>query len=356
MVLLSAKETAERWNISQRRVTSLCAAGRVSGATQVGNMWVIPSDTPRPDDARTSVYASTPREVKPFVKWAGGKSQLLEKIRAKYPFATNPDIRKYAEPFVGGGAVLFDVLSNYNLDEVFINDVNQELINTYRHIKHDVDELIIELSQIEHEYLIRDQENRKVFFYEKRSRYNELITLKESSSCLESAVLFIFLNKTCFNGLYRVNGKGLYNVPSGVYKSPKICDESNLRKASKLLEKTHINCGDYHLADDFIDNTTFVYFDPPYRPLTATASFTSYTQEQFNDENQIELAKFIKTINSRGARILLSNSDPKNTNPEDEFFDNLYKNFTIERVQASRAINSKGNGRGYITEILVSNS
>ena len=165
----------------------------------------------------------------------------------------------------------------------------------------------------------------------------------------------IFLNRTCFNGLYRVNKKGLFNVPMGDYKNPKICDEENLINISEKLKNVDIIHGDYKKSYDFIDENTFVYFDPPYRPLNQTSSFTSYTEYTFGDKEQVEFSEYFKLLNEKGAKLLLSNSDPKNENIEDNFFDDLYKEFDISRIEASRAINSNGGKRGKITEILVNN-
>ena len=169
----------------------------------------------------------------------------------------------------------------------------------------------------------------------------------------ELAALFIFLNRTCFNGLYRVNSKGEFNVPQGSYKNPCICDEDNLRAVSEKLQNVQIICGDYKESVKFIDKNTFAYFDPPYRPLTVSSSFTSYTQDGFSDRDQIELARFIDELSKRGVFIVASNSDPKNTNETDDFFDKLYAQHKIFRISASRAINSIGNGRGKINELLI---
>ena len=165
----------------------------------------------------------------------------------------------------------------------------------------------------------------------------------------------IFLNKTCFNRLYRVNKKGLFNVPMGSYKNPMICDEDNLRRVSCKLQNVTIVCGDYRKSRDFIDENTFVYFDPPYRPITDTASFTAYTENLFNDEEQIELARFVDEMHTKGAKIVVSNSDPKNSNTEDDFFDNIYKAHKIKRVEATRMINCNSEARGRIRELLISN-
>lgn len=250
------------------------------------------------------------KTAKPFLKWAGGKGQLLNEIKQYYPLLDN-NITKYAEPFVGGGAVLFDILNNFNIKEIYINDVNEELINTYRVIKENINELINILKLYQSEYIPLDTEKRKFYYTEKRKRFNELKIKKNKKENIEKAALMIFLNKTCFNGLYRVNKNGYFNVPMGSYKNPLICDENNLRAVSEKLQKVTIICGDYTKLINLINENTFVYFDPPYRPLTNTANFTSYTENLFDDKKQIELSNFINEIHKKGAKILLSNSDPK---------------------------------------------
>ncbi len=292
--------------------------------------------------------------LKPFVKWAGGKGQLLSDIRKLYPKELGVKIKKYAEPFIGGGAVLFDILSNFELEEIYIGDINSELINTYKTIRDNIEQLICKLSLIQNEFISLDTEGRKIYYYEKRNRFNGL-KLNSETINIEKAVLFIFLNKTCFNGLYRVNKKGFFNVPIGSYKNPTICDENNLNNLSRALRNVTIVCGDYKECEKFVDKNTFVYFDPPYRPLTETSSFTSYTEDIFNDTSQIELAEFISSLNKKGAKIVVSNSDPKNTNENDNFFDELYKDYIIKRVEATRMINSNGESRGKISELLIAN-
>lgn len=295
------------------------------------------------------------KTLKPIIKWAGGKGQLIGEISALYPQGLGFTIRKYAEPFVGGGAVLFDILSKYDLDEVYISDINAELINMYRKVKNDADGLVALLSEFEKSFLPLGDSERKICYYEKRERYNRLISCGESEDSLEAAALFIFLNRTCFNGLYRVNSKGLYNVPMGAYKNPQICDEENIRAVSEALKKVEIVCGDYKESESFIDENTFVYFDPPYRPLNATSNFTSYTENDFSDKEQVELSEFVSRMRKKGAQIVLSNSDPKNTNSEDEFFDRIYSSYTIRRVEATRMINCNSASRGRIKELLISN-
>jgi len=353
MEFITAKEAALFWGISQRRVATLCSENRIAGVKLVGNMWLIPMSATKPTDARGERYKpKTPAQVKPFLKWAGGKAQVLGNIRMKYPTELGKLVSKYAEPFVGGGAVLFDVLSNYDMKEVYISDINRELILTYRTICNNVDEIISRLKSLEEIYLLESGENRKALYYQNRKRFNEL--KKKNDESPEIVALFITLNKTCFNGLYRVNSKGEFNVPQGGYKNPCICDEENLIAISKKLKNVQIICGDYKESENFIDERTFVYFDPPYRPLTESANFTSYTQDGFGDKEQIELARFIDKMSKRGAYVVASNSDPKNADEQDSFFDDLYSNYKIFRISASRAINSVGSGRGKISELLIS--
>lgn len=292
--------------------------------------------------------------AKPFIKWVGGKSQLLEEIKERYP----PKIEKYCEPFVGGGAVLFDILSTKHPESILINDINKELINTYSQIKNNCDGMITQLSELQTIYKSHSLEENKAYFYEKRQRYNELKVNGNDAENLEKAALFIFLNKTCFNGLYRVNSKGLFNVPFNNAKNPLLCDEENLRACSEVLQNVEMRVGDYKECKDFIDSNTFVYIDPPYRPLSQTAAFTSYSENGFSDDEQKTLSIFIKEmITEKHAKVLLSNSDPKNTDVNDNFFDNLYdkNHFQIKRVSAARMINSNAKKRGAINELLISN-
>jgi len=293
--------------------------------------------------------------MKPFVKWAGGKTQLLDEIRNKYPKGLGKKINRYCEPFVGGGAVLFDVISSHSFNDVLINDINPDLINAYVQIRDNIDSMTSTLSEFRTDYNNLSQIDKETYFYEKRKRFNELRKEREESTDAERASLFIFLNKTCFNGLYRVNRAGEFNVPFGRHKKISIYDEANLFNISKSLQNVNIVCGDYKGCEEFIRENTFVYIDPPYRPLSNTANFTSYAADGFTDKDQIELGEFIKRIDSKGAKIVLSNSDPKNSDKNDNFFDDLYAKFTIDRVNAKRMINSNGNDRGHINEIIVAN-
>ena len=353
MDLISAKDAAIKWGISQRRVIVLCSEGRIPGAQLVGNSWVLPKRVKKPVDARTKTTKAKSGEAKPFLKWAGGKGQLLTEIGKYYPFAEKKHIKKYAEPFVGGGAVLFDVLNKHTVDEVYISDINAELINTYITIRDNSDELISRLKAMESDYLAKDADARKKAYLEARARFNAL--KRDGIRDAEAATLMIFLNRTCFNGLYRVNKAGDYNVPMGAYKNPQICNEDNLLNVSKKLQNANIVCGDYKDSASFIDDKTFVYFDPPYRPLTKTANFTSYTEHLFDDSKQLELANFVQDLDNKGALIVISNSDPKNTDENDNFFDDAYSKQNIRRVAANRMINRNSDARGKINELLIAN-
>lgn len=292
--------------------------------------------------------------VKPFVKWAGGKGSLISQLKNFYPFELeNGVIEKYVEPFVGGGAVLIDILQKYDVKDVYAFDINKDLINCYNVIKNDVETLIQELSKKENEYIKLENNDRQTYFYDIRNEYNSYELETELST--KRASEFIFLNRTCFNGLYRVNKNGKFNVPCGKYKNPTICDSKNLRNLSKLIQKVTFIYGDYKKSEVYIDNKTFVYFDPPYRPLTATSAFTSYAKEDFSEENQKELAKYYRELNVKNAKLMLSNSNPKNVNNEDVFFENIYNGFNINEVFAKRMINANSKGRGAISKLLITN-
>ncbi|MBF0979162.1 MAG: Dam family site-specific DNA-(adenine-N6)-methyltransferase [Clostridiales bacterium] len=271
--------------------------------------------------------------VKPFVKWAGGKGSLISQLKNFYPFEIdNIKIDKYVEPFVGGGAVLINILQKYDIKEVYAFDINMDLINCYNVIKSNVEKLIEELEKKENSFLVLENKEREEYFYKIREEYNSY-NLSENDINVKRASEFIFLNRTCFNGLYRVNKNGKFNVPCGKYKNPTICDSNNLRNLSYLIRNVNFQYGDYKKSEKYIDSNTFVYFDPPYRPLSNTSGFTSYTKEDFNDENQKELAKYYKLLDEKDAKLMLSNSNPKNTNKDDNFFEEIYKGFYINEIQ-----------------------
>lgn len=351
---MSAREAAEKWNISQRRVSILCSENRIPNVAMLGNMWLIPRDAEKPVDARMKRNAITEKgNTHPFVKWAGGKGQLLEVLKSNLPYGMGTAITKYAEPFIGGGAFLFALLNEYSFEEVYINDNNKELMNAFTVIKENCEPLIVLLQTLQSEYEKLSMEEQQAYYYVQRDKFNNLLLNKETAT--EKAVLFIFLNKTCFNGLYRVNKSGKFNVPAGKYKNPLICDKENLINISKRLQNVVIRSCDYHDVESFADSNTLVYFDPPYRPLNITSAFTSYTENQFTDNDQMELAKLYKKLSDKGVKALLSNSDPHNVNYEDNFFDDLYAEFDIQRITAVRMINSKAEKRGNVTELLIKN-
>jgi len=298
--------------------------------------------------------------AKPFLKWAGGKTQLLEEIEKNLPENLG-DINTYIEPFIGGGSVMFYIVPKLkNVKRVIINDMNSKLINVYRNVKENYEALIAKLSELETEYYNYNKKGKEEMFYYIRDKFNEhnkIYNDKPSIFYINDAAYFIFLNKTCFNGLYRENAKGMYNVPWNKSMKPMICDEVNIQMVSDFLNKYNVEflCGDYKQIEKYVDKHTFIYFDPPYRPISNTSAFTSYTKSGFNDNSQKELSELCKKLNKKQCLFMLSNSDPKNANPNDNFFDDLYNSFTINRVLAARNINSKGSKRGKITEIIVKN-
>lgn len=291
--------------------------------------------------------------AKPFIKWAGGKTQLLTQFENILPHnLEEAEHFTYIEPFVGGGAMLFHMLQKYtNIGRVIINDINPNLITAYRVIRDTPERLITDLKMLQREFRQNsNEEARKEYFLRIRKSYNE-----DTHNDVTNTAMFIFLNRTCFNGLYRVNSKGYFNVPFGKYTNPTICDEELLLEDSKILQNVEILCGDYTLIERYVDNNTFIYFDPPYRPLSTTSSFTSYSKENFDDTEQTRLAHFFARLSRYGCKIMLSNSDCCAQNPNDTFFENLYGNFIIDKVHASRFVNAIPSKRGKLTEILVRN-
>lgn len=291
--------------------------------------------------------------AKPFIKWAGGKTQLLTQFKNILPHnLEEAEHFTYIEPFVGGGAMLFHMLQKYtNIGRVIINDINPNLITAYRVIRDTPERLITDLKMLQREFRQNsNEEARKEYFLRIRKSYNE-----DTHNDVTNTAMFIFLNRTCFNGLYRVNSKGYFNVPFGKYTNPTICDEELLLEDSKILQNVEILCGDYTLIERYVDNNTFIYFDPPYRPLSTTSSFTSYSKENFDDTEQTRLAHFFARLSRYGCKMMLSNSDCCAQNPNDTFFENLYGNFIIDKVHASRFVNAIPSKRGKLTEILVRN-
>ena len=300
------------------------------------------------------------RNAKPFLKWAGGKGQLLFQIGHHLPAGLwEGSLVKYAEPFIGGGAVFFLIANHFDIREFFISDMNADLVLAYRTIQQQVESLINRLEHIQKQFLNSDKEERRRFYYEVRRSFNQSrVSQFNPTSATDPAshvARLIFLNRTCFNGLYRVNSSGEFNVPYGNYANPKICDEANLRSVSQSLQNAEIHYGDFSACRSFVDETTFVYMDPPYRPISKTASFNSFYKQRFDDNEQRRLAVFYQELSRAGAKLMLSNSDPHNENPQDDFFVELYSDFEIHKVYANRRINSNAKKRGAITELLIAN-
>jgi len=290
-------------------------------------------------------------EAKPFLKWAGGKTQLIPEIKNALPKDFGNKEFTFIEPFVGSGAILFWVMNNYpNLKKVVINDINTDLTDTYKSIVSSPLELIDVLGQLQAEYhaLQNNEEVKKEYYYEKRTLYNTRSTDQTTHSAL-----FIFLNRTCFNGLYRVNSKNHFNVPMGSYKAPTICDKSNILAVSEALKKVVILNGDFEETLQETTPNSLFYFDPPYKPLSQTSSFNSYAKDEFNDAEQIRLRDFCAKLNVLGHKWILSNSDVRGKNSNDNFFDDIYANFNISRVRAKRSINANPDKRGELNELLI---
>lgn len=297
---------------------------------------------------------------RPFLKWAGGKTQLLDAFCRFLPEELpDGEITGYAEPFLGGGAVFFSLTRQHAFDRSTVCDANGELALTYRVIKRSVEDLITELRTLESEYRVRDEQERESLYYEIRDAFNAALPDTNfrnfSFAWVERAAQVIFLNRTCYNGLFRVNRKGGFNVPFGRYKRPGILNEENLRNAASQLRATRIIHGDFTACQRYVDDKTFVYLDPPYRPLNKTSSFVSYSQNGFSDGDQVRLAEFFKKLDRKGAKVMLSNSDPRNENSYDTFFEDLFRDYHIRRVPARRIINCNGSRRGNISELIITN-
>lgn len=294
-------------------------------------------------------------EAKPFLKWAGGKGQLLSQLHEHLPVELFQQEFTYVEPFVGGGAMLFHMLRVFpNMKKVVVNDINPHLITAYRVIKEQPFELINRLASLEKEYYSLDEGERKNYYLIIRKIYNE--TLLDE---IERTKYLLFLNRTCFNGLYRVNAEGKFNVPYGKYVRPTICNRETIMVDSELLNRSNVVIlnGDYEQTIDYIGRgLNFFYFDPPYRPLNATSSFNTYAKGAFNDNEQIRLANFCKDLNRFShVKWMLSNADCSAKNSDDTFLENIYADFHIHRVVASRAINANPAKRGKLTELLIKN-
>ena len=300
-------------------------------------------------------------KAKPFLKWAGGKSQLLCQFEKYYPDDLSGGvIEKYIEPFVGGGAVFFEIMQKYSIQYSYIYDINKDLIITYQVIQKKPDFLLEILHKHQSDYDNADEQERKNLFLSVRKRFNverfEINYMIFSEKWIPRAAQFIFLNKTCFNGLFRLNSKGEFNVPFGGYKKPNIWDKNNILAVSEVLQNTKIELSNYENCFDLANEKTFIYFDPPYRPISKTASFTTYAGFEFTDIEQIKLSRFFNKLDTKKrSKIMLSNSDPKNENPNDDFFEKLYDGYKLHRVYAKRMINCNAEKRGKINELVITN-
>ena len=293
---------------------------------------------------------------KPFIKWAGGKGQLLSQLDEHLPQILSEREFTYIEPFVGGGAMLFHMLQKYShIERVVINDINPYLTTAYRVVKDEPDELIERLSILEREYFaLESEEAKKAFFLGAREIFNE-----DDLDAVDRTKYLMFLNRTCFNGLYRVNSRGKFNVPFGRNLNPTICNTETIKADSELLNRVEVVIlnGDFEQTINYFNanGLNFFYFDPPYRPLSTTSSFNSYTREDFNDAEQLRLRDYCQMLNDMGALWMLSNADCSAKNPEDLFFEDAYRDFNIHRVYASRSINANPQKRGKLTELLINN-
>ena len=286
----------------------------------------------------TTEIQETAKPASPFVKWVGGKGRVLPSLLPLLP--PGVERMRHVEPFVGGGAFFF----HRQPRRALLSDVNPALVSTYQVVQKHVDELIDCLK-------VHADLHSSEHYYAMRTRYNH----EPSLTPIEKASLFIYMNKTCFNGLFRLNRKGEFNVPIGGYVRPSFQTLDELLDVQDALQGVSIHTCSYEQCIDWADSSALVYFDPPYRPLTKTSGFVSYSKDDFDDDDQRALAQVFRELDSMGARLILSNSDPKNSDPDDDFFDDLYSGFNIERIMARRAINSNPAKRGDITEIIVTN-
>lgn len=308
-----------------------------------------------PDQKSVDSFGERPARrilAKPFVKWAGGKGNLLNILESQLPADFDSQTKvTYIEPFVGGGAMLFHMLTTHpNIRRIVINDINKDLIRCYQLVKENPQTLIELLKPFEQKYYELNEDKRRLYFYEVRNEYNNAELSKD-----QRAAYFIFLNHTCFNGLYRENTSGCFNVPFGRYKKPKICNEDVIMADHKMLSKVDIICGDYknilsHLGKGY----NFIYLDPPYRPLMGSSNFNQYSKSGFGDPEQVELKAFCDTLTGRGCHLMLSNSDSTNEDGT-SYFETLYNGYTFSKLLAQRSISADAQKRKKQSEVLITN-
>ncbi len=286
---------------------------------------------------------SNNNNIKPFLKWVGGKTKLLAEIEKNFPKNLRNKKFSYVEPFLGGGAVFFYLMQNFNIEKAHLNDLNEKLINTYIDVRDNHLELIEKLKKLEFNY--NETPKKKEFFLKKREEFN---TPEKST---QKSALFIFLNKTGFNGMYRENSKGEYNIPFGQMKSPIICNENLLRNVNKLLKDKEVVFSSKSFDKVLLDEKeAFYYLDPPYRPTSKTSSFTDYTKSSFDDKTQLALKEYCDKIDESGSYFIQSNSYSN-----DGFFQSLYQNRKINNLKVMRTISAKGKKRKQVSEILIKN-
>lgn len=308
----------------------------------------------------TAFEGIKPQMARPFVKWVGGKTQLLKQLDENlYDGVKTGEITSYIEPFVGGGALFFYIAQNYPIRKFLLADNNTDLVLAYWTIRERVGTLLKVLFDLEQNYLRLPGKKREAFYYSIRKKFNQdkncIDVSKFSDAWIEHTSHLIFLNKTGFNGLYRVNSAGMFNVAFGKYVNPTICDAENIVQVSHVLKRADIFLCDFHEMAQFMDAESFVYLDPPYRPLSETAYFTSYSPTNFSALDQQRLAQFCHLGNDMGAKILISNSDPSNVDPLDTFFEQNYPGFNIKTTSANRMINCRADRRGKINELMIMN-
>lgn len=298
---------------------------------------------------------STKKVLKPFVKFLGGKTQLLGTLEN---YRYKGKVERYVEPFVGGGAFMFHLLGTGFSGEIYINDINEDLIKCYQVIRDNVVGLKAALSDLSSKYYSFGEEKQREFYLQIRDLYNSRFdgSFVKIYGGVQDAALFIFLNKTSFNGMYRVNKKNEFNVPFGRIINPLFCDEDSFDEISRIFKDVDIKVfsGDYAVMSNYCNGKTFVYMDPPYKPISSSSSFNNYYSNNFDDQEQMRLSFFCRYLNNLGAKFMLSNSDLKNFE-DNGFFDTLYNGFNVERVEAIRKVNSKGDGRGKIKELIIRN-
>ena len=282
-------------------------------------------------------------QIKPFLKWVGGKTKLLSDIEKNLPKEIKKRKFNYVEPFLGGGAVFFHLVQKFNIEKAYLNDLNNKLINTYQHVRDRNPELIQKLKKLETDYY--GSSDKKMFFLEQRESFNS------SKKSVQKSALFIFLNKTGFNGMYRENSKGEYNIPFGQMKNPLICNKELLEKTSKLLKDKEVIFSSKSFEKVLCkDKEVFYYLDPPYRPISITSSFTDYTKSVFNDKTQLSLKKYCDKIDKNESFFMQSNSYS-----EDGFFQKLYQNRKINNLKVMRTISADGSKRSKAKEIIIRN-